>query len=118
SAIMAQEHKHKEKQDAKDLEDQRRAIAQAITNLIIHSWPKLYRGVTTAVNGALPEHCTVVQTSLQSKAQQQLLHPSKLNKQGNKAVAMLKNSIASYWSAQAHYHERAQLVLDILQVSH
>ncbi|KAF9188002.1 tRNA modification GTPase gtpbp3, mitochondrial [Haplosporangium sp. Z 11] len=115
SATMNKEHKRKEKQGSRDLVEQRRATAQAITDLIIHSWPSLYREIAIAADGTSPEHHTIVQTPLQSKAQQQLLHSSNLNKRRRKAVAMLKNVIVSYWSVQNHFQERAQLVLDILQ---
>ncbi|KAI1316509.1 hypothetical protein EDD11_009922 [Mortierella claussenii] len=80
----------KGKEKANDLDKDRFCIAQLFTDLVMDSWPRIYK---------IP---------LEPKTAQ-------MTKRRIKMATRLKNAIVAFWGAQTHFQDRAQLVLDVYQ---
>ncbi|KAG0274395.1 hypothetical protein BGZ95_009842 [Linnemannia exigua] len=89
-----------------DLEIERRMVAHSLVELISSSWSRLASAGSTTVYPTL---------NLPIQAQPPAQKMVRLNKPQIKAATHLKNTIVAFWSAQSNLHDRAQLVLEILQ---
>ncbi|KAF9182714.1 hypothetical protein BGZ49_004669, partial [Haplosporangium sp. Z 27] len=87
----------KEEERPGDLERDRRFIAKSISDVILSSWPSL---------------CNPIATTSATQTQSQT---GKMNKQRIKIAIQIKQIIASLWSAQSLFQEKAQIILDIFQ---
>ncbi|KAF9203824.1 hypothetical protein BGZ49_006004 [Haplosporangium sp. Z 27] len=81
----------KGKEKAVDLEEERFSMAQLFTDLVMDSWPRIYK---------IPSEPKTVQVT----------------KDRIKAATKLKDMIVEFWGSQSQFQERAQLVLDVYQV--
>ncbi|KAI8598476.1 hypothetical protein EDD21DRAFT_382339 [Dissophora ornata] len=80
----------KGKEKAVDLEEDRFCVAQSFADIAMDSWPRIYK--------IPPEPRTALMT-----------------KHRIKIAIKLKNAIVAFWSAQSHFQEQAQLILDVYQ---
>ncbi|KAF9349004.1 hypothetical protein BGX26_012643 [Mortierella sp. AD094] len=106
-SVLGQDEDDEQRERPRDLEEERRITAKSITDIILASWPRLYSSTTAA---------SAAQSSLSLPADAQTQSQcAKMNKQRTKVAIQLKQIIASFWSAQSVFQERAQVVLDIFQ---
>ncbi|GJJ70872.1 hypothetical protein EMPS_03222 [Entomortierella parvispora] len=103
--------------DPDNLEEARHRIAKAVTDQVVSAWPSLSMSApwTTTSGHSSEKNAGEYQQQQQGQERAAATHDAKLLKQRIKAVNQLKNATVAFWSAQNHFHERAQLVLDIFQ---
>ncbi|KAF9433184.1 hypothetical protein BGZ76_009771 [Entomortierella beljakovae] len=77
----------KGKERAIDLEEERFSLAKSFADIVMESWPRIYK---------IPSKLNVIQT----------------NKYREKTATKLKDKIVEFWSHQSQFQEQAQLVLD------
>ncbi|KAF9352205.1 hypothetical protein BGX26_009928 [Mortierella sp. AD094] len=80
----------KGKEKAVDLEEERFNIAQSFADLVMDSWPRIYK---------IPSEPKTAQ----------------MTKDRVKAATKLKDTIVYFWGSQSQFQEQAQLVLDVYQ---
>ncbi|KAF9141229.1 hypothetical protein BGX30_005239 [Mortierella sp. GBA39] len=83
----------KGKARAVNLEDDRQSIAQSFTDLVMDSWPRIYK--------IPPEPWRTPQ----------------MRQDRIKTATRLKDAIVTFWSVQSYFQERAELILDVQQNS-
>ena len=107
--------------DSDNLEEARHRIAKAVTDQVLSAWPSLSISApwssTTTSGYSSEKNAGEHQQQQQGQERAAAAHDAKLLKLRIKAVNQLKNATVAFWSAQNHFHERAQLVLDIFQVT-
>ncbi|KAI7819132.1 hypothetical protein BC939DRAFT_460767 [Gamsiella multidivaricata] len=80
----------KGKEKVVDLEENQLCIAQSFRDLVMDSWPRIYK---------IPSEPETAQ----------------LTRRRIKVANELKDTITAFWSVQTHFQERAQLILDVYQ---
>ncbi|KAG0246871.1 hypothetical protein BGX31_006935 [Mortierella sp. GBA43] len=80
----------KGKEKAIHLEEDRDSVAQSFTELVMTSWPQIYK--------APPEPKTAQMVKLRTKT-----------------AKRLKEAIDTFWGAQGHFENQAQLILEVFQ---
>ncbi|KAG0378885.1 hypothetical protein BGX24_002498 [Mortierella sp. AD032] len=73
-----------------NFEEDRQSIAQSFTDLVMDSWPRIYK--------IPPEPCT-----------------PQMRQDRIKTATRLKDAIVTFWSVQSYFQERAELILDVQQ---
>ncbi|KAF9115360.1 tRNA modification GTPase gtpbp3, mitochondrial [Mortierella sp. AM989] len=107
-SVLRNDEYDEQRDRPKDLEGERRITAQSIADIILTSWPRLYSPATAAASIAQSPISMPTEAHIQSQS-------ARMNKQKTKVAIQLKQNIASFWSAQSQFQERAQVVLDIFQ---
>lgn len=82
----------KGKARAINLEEDRQCIAQSFTELVMDSWPRIY------------------------KIPPEPWRTSQMRQDRIKTATRLKDAIVTFWSVQSYFQERAELILDVQQV--
>ncbi|KAG0304077.1 tRNA modification GTPase gtpbp3, mitochondrial [Dissophora globulifera] len=107
-----------------DLEEGRRFTAQSIADLVFAVWNRLqlpsddvsYDAASTPSSVAMESHThTLASPIMMPPLHSQVQWTPKAIKQRIKLATQLKSAIVTFWSAQSHFQEKAQLILDIYQ---